>query len=585
MVPEHPRRDLATALEEVLALPDRLSGRAALEEELGKLRRGNLNVVVVGSFKRGKSTLLNALIGRPLLPMGVVPVTALITLIRSGEPEDAHVHFADGTIRHIAMDQIADFVSETANPENRLGVERVDLRLPNLMRDARVVLADTPGSGSVFKHNTETLKAWFGNIDAALFVVSTDPPIGEEDSRLLSEVAETAGEVLVVLNKIDRLRPDEVEESISYTGRAVEAILGRKLPLVACSAREALEAGPEGTGLDRIAEWLQELAGGRGEQVLQRAVARRAARLLAHEIALVEMESAGALRSVADLEEALHQLEEVRSELALRVREVKAAFDAGCHDLEAAFDERARVELPELVDKIRGSIRKTADDLSADSSGMIRFQREIEAERDDAVREALEPFQREQEEKLIGGFATVTERSLSRVNELVDEAFARAARLLGVRLDRFDVRESFSMESRLEYRVGLPKVNLDYIVEGLFLLLPARLGRPMVTRRHLRMIPEALNRQVGLIRADLHERLNESGFSFKGELARRIDTAIDQLERAVRRGVELAALDQEKASVRLAELSRRRDTLEGALSACKAAGSGDDHGIVGEASP
>ncbi len=572
MVPEsRPRTDLTSALESVLALPGHLAERGAFKEELAKLRRGNVNVVVVGSFKRGKSSLLNALIGRPVLPMGVVPVTALVTLIRCGEPEDAHVHFTDGHIEHIGMDEISRFVSETENPENRLGVERVDLRLSGITASSRIVLADTPGSGSVFRHNTETLKAWFGNIDAAIFVVSSDPPIGEEDSHLLAEVAETAGEILVVLNKVDRLRPEEIDESAAYTVRAVKEILGREVPLIPCSARRGLEEGREGSGVDEVAQWLDGLAAGRGEEVLQRAVARRVARFLAQEIALVEMESAGARHSVEELQHALEQLEGVRGELGSRVREVQTVFDAGCHDLEKAYDERARVVLPELVRTVEDIIRKRADELTASGAGMMRFQREIESARDEAVRQTLEPFHEEQEQNLIHGFAGLTERALGRVNELVDEAFERAAQLLGVSLDRFDVRENFSMESRLEYRVGLPKVNLDYIVEGLFLLLPPFIGRPMVTRRHLRMLPEALNRQVGLIRADFHERLNESAFSFKGELGRRVETAIGQLEDAVRRGVELAAAGSEQAAGRLEELSQRRRVLESALAVCRSA--------------
>ncbi len=570
--------DLTSVLERVLALPGRLAERSAFEQELAKLRRGNVNVVVVGSFKRGKSSLLNALIGRPILPMGVVPVTALVTLIRCGEPEDAHVHFTDGRIEHIGLDELSHFVSETHNPENRLGVERVDLRLGGITSSPSIVLADTPGSGSVFRHNTETLKAWFGNIDAAIFVVSSDPPIGEEDSLLLAEVAETAGEILVVLNKVDRLRPHEIEESAAYTQRAVKEILGRDVPLIPCSARRGLEEGKEGSGVDEVARWLDALAEGRAEEVLQRAVARRVARFLAQEIVLVEMESAGAEHSVEELQHALDQLEEVRGELGARVREVQTVFDSECHELERAYDDRARVVLPELVRTVKEIVRKRSDELVASRAGMMRFQREIETARDEAVQHTLEPFHEEQEQRLITGFANLTERALGRVNELVDEAFERAAKLLGVGIVRFDVRENFSMESRLEYRVGLPKVNLDYIVEGLFLLLPPVIGRPIVTRRHVRMLPEALNRQVGLIRADLHERLNESALSFKGELGRRVEMAVGQLEEAVKRGAELAASGSEKAAGRLKELATRRRVLEQALGVCRSSFQNDEPG-------
>jgi len=560
--------DLAEHLDAVLSLEPAPSCHNELAAERRRLGHGRVNVVVVGAFKRGKSTLLNALMGRPILPMGVVPVTALVTLIRSGPTERAVVHFLDGREEEIPVDGLTPYVSETENPENRRGVERVEVELPELRELGRITLADTPGSGSVFQHNTDTLRQWLGQIDAALFVVSTDPPIGETDSQLLQEVAETAGEVLVVLNKADHLRPTELGDSIAYTSRAVEATMGRPVPLIPCSARRALEDGGEEAGVSKVAAWIRELAAGRGEEVLEKAVARRAARRLAQEITLVRLEEASARSSVEDLEAALQQLQEVRVELVRRVREVEAAFQAGCADLMRGHDDVVRERQQDLITQVQEMVAGEARRLMERRVNMLRFQRQLERVRDRAVESALEPFQKEREEAVIAGFQELTERALSRVNELVDEAFETAARLVGVEMASFDVRESFSMESRLDYRVGLPKVNLDYIVEGLFLLLPGPVGRPMVARRHHRFIPEAMGRQLGLIRADLHERLNESAFSFKGGLERRVEEALDRLENAVRRGAELAALDRESLGERLTELSRRRDVLEEALGAC-----------------
>ncbi|NOZ95697.1 MAG: hypothetical protein GXP47_13310 [Acidobacteria bacterium] len=563
-------QDLAEHLEAVLSLEPGVSCREELAEERRRLRRGRVNVVVVGAFKRGKSTLLNALMGRPILPMGVVPVTALVTLIRSGPTERAVVHYLDGRQEEVPVDGLKPYVSETENPENRLGVERVEVELPELRELGRITLADTPGSGSVFQHNTDTLRQWLGQIDAALFVVSTDPPIGETDSQLLQEVAETAGEVLVVLNKADHLRPKELGDSIAYTSKAVEATMGRPVTLIPCSARRALEDGIKDEGVARIAAWIRELAAGRGEEVLERAVARRAARRLAQEITLVRLEEASARSSVEDLEAALHQLQEVRVELVRRVREVEAAFQAGCADLMRHHDDVVRERQPALIAEVQEVVAREARHLMERRINMLRFQRTLEKVRDRTVEAVLEPFQKEREEAVIQGFVELTERALSRVNELVDEAFERAARLVGVEMASFDVRESFSMESRLDYRVGLPKVNLDYIIEGLFLLLPGPVGRPMVARRHNRFIPEAMGRQLGLIRADLHERLNESAFSFKGGLERRVEEALDRLENAVKRGAELADLDRESLAERLTALDRRRGVLERALRGCSA---------------
>ena len=557
-------------IERVLELPGPLGCREHLETELGRLARGRATVVVVGAFKRGKSTLLNAILGRDLLPTGVVPVTALVTLLRPGPRERLLVQRPGSPPEEHPLHTLPSWITQEANPDNRLGVERVVVELPDLPGNGSVTLADTPGTGSIFTSNTEALRRWLGHIDAALFVVSSDPPIGEEDLALLEEVREVAGEVVVVLNKVDRLRPGELEESLAYTRRAVEGLLGGGTMVQPCSAREALERGPEGTGVDRLLEWISDLAAGRGREVLERAAARRVARSLARESALVVMERSAAKRSAGEIRSALDALARIAGELRLRLAEVTAAFDDGCRRLMARYDEASREQYPRLVATVEAALRRSAEELDARRPGRGRYRRELEAARDRAVLEALTPRQAAAEEDVMEGFRRLTRRALGRVNALVDEAYAEAAGLLGVSIDRFDVEEDFRMESRLEYRVGLPRVNLDAIAEGLILALPHAVGRRLFLRRHLRQLPDAVDRQLGLIRADLWERLRESAFSFTGELERRVELALDQLQESLERGAEAARSSGEATRRHVAALERRLAVLEEALRACRA---------------
>ncbi len=560
---------LADAISDVLALEGSLACRELLESELARLGEGRTSVVVVGAFKRGKSTLLNALIGREILPTGVVPVTALVTLVESGPRERAVVEAGDGTRREIPLDELVLWVTQRSNPDNVRGVRRIAVELPGLVGGRSVVLADTPGTGSVFRSNTEALRRWLGEIDAALFVVSSDPPIGEEDLALLRDVAGVAGEVLVVLNKVDRLTPEELEESVAYTTAAVERVLGSGARIQPCSARKALEEGPEGTGVDAVAEWVTELGAGRGEAVLLRAVARRAGRGLARELALVELERRAAERSTALIEEAIERLDGLSVELRERLDEVVAAFDEGCLQLMRSHDEAMAGRREAIVGTVSTGLRRAAQELAAAGAGRIRYRRELEAARDRLVREALEPVQADGETRVMEGFARLTARALRRVDELVDEAYDAAASLFDIEIGHFDVTEDFRMESRLEYRVGLPKVNLDYIAEGVLLLLPASLGRNAFLRRHLSRLPEAVDRQLGLIRADLWERLRESGFAFKGELRRRVEEALVRLRGSLERGAAMAEESVGESARRLQRLEEREAVLQRALGTCR----------------
>ena len=104
------------------SVPSPTAGQREILEKLSRLQarleEGLLRVAVLGQFKRGKSTLLNALLGVPLLPVGVTPVTAIPTFIKAGPKTTARITFKDGN--PAILDQ---HISETENPRNRLGVE------------------------------------------------------------------------------------------------------------------------------------------------------------------------------------------------------------------------------------------------------------------------------------------------------------------------------------------------------------------------------------------------------------------------------------------------------------------------------
>jgi hypothetical protein len=84
------------------------------------LHRGDgIDVAVFGRFKAGKSSFLNHLTGQAVLPIGVVPLTAVITRLRYGPGERTEVRFLDGRVETVPVSDIGLFVGENENPENR----------------------------------------------------------------------------------------------------------------------------------------------------------------------------------------------------------------------------------------------------------------------------------------------------------------------------------------------------------------------------------------------------------------------------------------------------------------------------------
>src|SRR6266849_9801012 len=122
---------------------------ASIEQLLASCRavssHDELSVAVVGQFKAGKSSFLNHFLRRDLLPVGVVPVTTVVTEIAFGPIEKAAVHFLDGREQEIALNEISQFISEKENTGNRRQVSTVKIELPELSRIRQLRFVDMPG--------------------------------------------------------------------------------------------------------------------------------------------------------------------------------------------------------------------------------------------------------------------------------------------------------------------------------------------------------------------------------------------------------------------------------------------------------
>jgi len=154
------------------------------------------NLVVVGEFKRGKSSLLNALIGADILPVGVVPLTAIATILQYGDETQVAVTFHDGTKQSFEQSALWDYATEKGNPGNIKGVAEVHISWPSPWLERGVCLVDTPGIGSIYQHNSDITREFLPKADAVLFVLSVDQPVGQAEYDFLQEVHAYAGKIV-----------------------------------------------------------------------------------------------------------------------------------------------------------------------------------------------------------------------------------------------------------------------------------------------------------------------------------------------------------------------------------------------------
>jgi GTP-binding protein EngB required for normal cell division len=206
------------------------------------LMRGHngMDVAVFGRFKAGKSSFLNQLAGRDVLPIGVVPLTAVITRLRFGPVERAEVCYVDGRAEVIPVSDIGLFVGENENHENWKQVASVEVELPALEGLAPLQFVDTPGLGSAFTHNTEAAMQWLPNVCAAVVAVSSDAPLSEDDLALVEQLHHHTPKIVLLLTKADLLTEAQRAEVLAFVQQQLRRKWETQLPVFFYSIQPAL---------------------------------------------------------------------------------------------------------------------------------------------------------------------------------------------------------------------------------------------------------------------------------------------------------------------------------------------------------
>lgn len=200
-----------------------------------------IDVAILGQFKAGKSSFLNSIIGKPVLPVGATPVTTVITRLSYGQNEGAVVTFLDNRRSRIGLDEVELYISEAKNPANEKNVEVVDIELPHLKYYEGLRLVDTPGLGSVFKYNTEVSQEWLPEVGMAIVAISADRPLSENDLALIRNLTEHTPKVVLLLTKVDLLSIEQQEEVVRFFKSTLKRELNRDFPVLLYSVVTEME--------------------------------------------------------------------------------------------------------------------------------------------------------------------------------------------------------------------------------------------------------------------------------------------------------------------------------------------------------
>ncbi len=547
-----------------------------LESLRDRLAKDTFHLAVLGQFKRGKSTFLNALLGQEVLPTSVVPLTAIPTFVRWGACLRARIVYLDDrpeeefeTANGKDLNAfLSRYVTEEANPQNHLGVLQAEVFHPADILARGLVLIDTPGIGSTFQHNTETTLNFLPQCDAALFLVSADPPVTEVELTFLKEVRRKISRLFFIFNKVDYLRDTDREMALAFFRDILltEVDMEEGIPIFPLSARDGFEARLSGdhgmaaaSGLLEVYNHLVHFLMQEKTRVLHGALARKAEDLVAQ----IRMQDELRIRSlqipIENLEERLGVLEK-NIEKAGGQR--TTAEDLLKGDRKRAL-ELLEEQSADLRDKAHNYLEKIVTAALAEAPGGVSLEKTAKQ----ALIEAIPGFF----ERELGNLSTEFDRHVTdvlqphqeRADDLIETVRKAAAELFDIPYHAPESSEVFETTTQPYWITHKWNTSLNPVPAGLFdWALPASMRRTLLLRRFMRQMDDLILHNVENLRWATLQNLDRAFRLFTGSLDDRLAETIAATHGAVKAAIDRRREHAEQTADDLAAIGARSRKLK-----------------------
>ena len=200
---------------------------AAFERYRRKLRENAYEVLVVGEAKRGKSTFVNALIGRDILPTDVDVATSQVFNIRPSGQEAYRLRYEDGSKRQILLEDLPRYGSQIALdagvvPTADQIIRWIEVEVPIRFLPRGVAILDTPGLGALYAGHARITHRFVPEADAVIFVLESGQPVIEDDLKFIEEILTVTRNIFFVQTKIDQYTKEDWQ-SIQHRNQEILA--------------------------------------------------------------------------------------------------------------------------------------------------------------------------------------------------------------------------------------------------------------------------------------------------------------------------------------------------------------------------
>jgi Dynamin family len=555
---------------------------AKLDEALARTQEGRLRVAMLGQFKRGKSTLLNALLGVPLLPTGITPVTAIPTYVHFATSPSLRIEFEGSRSPLESRDPskftniLARYVAETANAGNREQVRSVEIAVDSATFSDRVVLVDTPGVGSTFLHNSRTAEAVLSDCDVGIFVLSPDPPITEVELGYLDNVRRVIPKLYFALNKIDLLSPDEQDIALSFLANVLEDKLGpgRATRIFTVSAKAGLSAKQEGDGAALAASGLLELEQALADELTseERAIAfatgrSRAISLVGELLYHRQLEHKALLTPEQDLVQKIGEFERAIS----RFESEKADLS----DLMGVDRRRLLVEVEAATDRIWTEARSKFAKLAIEETSPGFDEGEARAKLGKALEKHFETAAHEATESTRAELISRLEKHEVQASALLGQVRQAAADLMEISVRLPPPEHAFELGREAFWVAPAPQNSIVDASALAFIHFMPRALREMQLRRQISSDTErAVLRNVANLDWALRQNVEDAFRRFESSLAEQLSEAIQETRRVMQIALEKRIARSSEVGSLVAQTEQSIAALTAALAGLQNAAAG-----------
>jgi len=394
-------------------------------------------------------------------------------------------------------------------------------------------------------------------MDAAVFVLTADPPVSASERDLLAKVAGLSVTTFAGLNKADHLDQPGLAEALEFT-RRVLAEAGHTGAVYPMSARAALGGGDAGFAAFE-ADFATYLSA-RGASDLRAsaiAQARRIAGGLLDEVALTRR--AAEMRA-GDAAERVRRFGERLAQVTVHGRDAVAVVNAESGRLLFGLNDAAGEDGPRLA-------REVSRQLDALLDGTLRSATATEIERRGREQftalavAAAETWRQQQRAAIEVGLAAVDARLTADLKNELGVLRESAAELLGLDLAVPEPAGRLAESRRFFYIADREAGQTELLAGAVRRRLPGEFGR-RTAREHLRReTPELVERQIGRARGDLQYRLAEATRALGRAVGQRYADGTDRIRSALRAAAELREASAAEAAEKQTELAGREAAL------------------------